>query len=114
MCNRHVLTLFLWTASVGKSEQLNYSREHIEYYNIQPVLKEAKREAIENEVPLICGPFTNWKPKKMTTVFEFLKTQNPLNLLAEKFKKVVSQAKRSTLPSFVKDPKVIMTQIDQN
>ena len=50
----------------------------------------------------------------MTTVFEFLKTQNPLNLLAEKFKKVVSRAKRSTLPSFIKDPEVIMTQIDQN
>lgn len=50
----------------------------------------------------------------MTTVFEFLKTQNPLNLLAEKFKKVVSKAKRSTLPSFIKDPEVIMTQIDQN
>ena len=46
--------------------------------------------AKEIEAPVICGPFTNWQPKKMITVSEMLTSLSTTNIIGEKFKKLIA------------------------
>lgn len=89
ICDQHVLSIFLWVEECAIDEQHDYTESQINHYRDSKVNKESERLTRESEQPVISGPFTNWKPKKMVQIDKMLSGLSTMNIIGEKFKKLL-------------------------
>ena len=73
-CNQSIMTIFLWKPRVG---QLNALKDPDTIRHYSESVKEHQKQLetpprFYDGMPVISGPFNNWKPQKMRSILTFL------------------------------------------
>ena len=81
-CNKSILTVFLWKPRLGELSKVKSqaTREHYEKWvkTNEAQLEPDQKPDYADGFPYIQGTFTDWRPKKMQNLIEFLKENDPI------------------------------------